>query len=169
MTLSACAHSAPTPSALVAPSNPAGIAVVFVLRLIRDCARRLSSDGPTPRVLLVLLKRRRTLLDAATAQADLWKLRASPAFIGAFFETHRAGNARHAMVLSLMHDRLVGQRQALATEMASVMTFDERSRRIIGIPRSVAKIAQHIFVLHIHFIGTWSKHARSLGCARLSA
>ena len=46
--------------------------------------------------------------------------------------------------------------------MAAVMAFDQRTRWIIGIPRLMAEIAQHIFILHIYFVGTWSKHAEIL-------
>ena len=66
------------------------------------------------------------------------------------------------MVLPLMHDGLVGQREAFATHMTSMMSLEHRTRWIVGIPRLTAEITQNIFVLDIRFIGTYSKHARLL-------
>lgn len=66
------------------------------------------------------------------------------------------------MVLPLMHDGLVGQREAFATHMTSMMSLEHRTRWIVGIPRLAAEITQNIFVLDIRFIGTCSKHARLL-------
>ncbi len=46
------------------------------------------------------------------------------------------------------------------------MPLDERPRRVVGVPRALAEVAEDVLVLDVRLVGAGSEHADFLGEGR---